>query len=76
MQPWNIARAAGYGVAIGLVAAAVKLFNPWSVSWAEPHAPAAVVTEFAAAGLGFALLCAGAAALRNAMLRHLLSLDA
>ena len=73
MHPWNVKHAALYGAAIGLAAAAVKLFNPWGVFWAEPHPAIAVIEEFAGAGVGFTLLCALAATLRNIVLRHLLS---
>jgi len=68
MQPWNTARATIYGAAIGIGAAAFKLFAPW----AEPHDLAAIAREFVGAGLAFALLCAAAAALRNYIARRLI----
>lgn len=68
MQPWNSGRAMIYGAAIGAIAAAFKLFAPWSA----PHSPAAVVREFVGAALAFALLCGVAAALRNLIARRLI----
>jgi hypothetical protein len=69
MQPWNTARATVYGVALGLVAAAVKLVAPWS----EPHGNAlAIMQEFVGAGLAFGLLCGVAATLRNFVARRLI----
>ncbi len=50
-----------YGAAIGVAAAAFKLFAPWS----EPHAPGGIAEELVGAALAFALLCGIAAALRN-----------
>jgi hypothetical protein len=67
MRPWNTARAAIYGVALGLAAAAVKLVAPWS----EQHGSSvAVIQEFVGAGLAFGLLCGAAAALRNFVARR------
>jgi hypothetical protein len=71
MRPWNSARAALLGAAIGAVAAAFKLFGPW----AEAHEAAAIVREFVGAALAFALLCAAAAALRNLIARRLIWRD-
>ncbi len=68
MQLWNTARAMGCGAAIGAVAAAFKLFAPWS----EPHALAAIVREIVGATLAFALLCGLAAALRNFIVLRLI----
>ena len=69
MRPWNTARATIYGVAIGLVAASVKLVAPWS----EPHGSALAITqELVGAGLAFGLLCGVAAALRNFIARRLI----
>jgi hypothetical protein len=69
MQAWNVKRAALYGAAIGLAAAAFKLFSPWS----EPHTAVALIEEFAGAPLGFALLCALAAVLRNFVVRRVIA---
>jgi len=68
MKPWNTARAVACGAAIGLVAAAFKLFAPWSGS----HSLAAMAREFVGAALAFALLCGIAAALRNFIVRRLI----
>ena len=56
-----------YGAAIGLAAAAFKLFAPWS----EPHGASAIAEEFIGASLAFALLCGIAAAARNFIARRL-----
>jgi hypothetical protein len=60
-------RAIGYGGAIGLAAAAIKLFSPWS----EPQSDLAIAKELIGAALAFALLCGVAAALRNFIWRRL-----
>jgi hypothetical protein len=67
MRPWNTARATIYGAAIGVAAAAVKLFAPWS----EPQDGSVIIKEFFGAALAFALLCGVAAALRNFVARRL-----
>ena len=60
-RPWSVARAAAYGAGIGALAALFKVFGP-----AHTAGPlAATVLQIVAAILAFALLCAGAAALRN-----------
>ena len=65
-REWSIVRAAGYGAALGLVAGLFKMFGPL-------HAAAASrVPELVGATLGFALLCAVAAALRNFIARRLI----
>jgi hypothetical protein len=66
-KAWNSARAMLYGAAVGVAAAALKLFAPWS----GPHSPAAIVAECVGAALAFALLCGLAAALRNVLMRRL-----
>jgi hypothetical protein len=68
MEPWNTGRATAYGAAIGVVAAAFKLLAPWS----EPHTMPAIAMELVGAALAFALLCGGAAALRNLIARRLI----
>jgi hypothetical protein len=60
-------RAIGYGGAIGLAAAALKLFAPWS----ELQSGLAIAKELIGAALAFALLCGIAAALRNFIWRRL-----
>jgi hypothetical protein len=67
MRAWNTGRATCYGAAIGAVAAAFRVFAPWS----EPHSPASIAREFVGAALAFALLCGIAAALRNLIARRL-----
>ncbi len=67
MQAWNTTRATAYGAAIGLVAALIKTFAPWS----DAQPGAAVAKELVGATLAFALLCGLAAALRNFILRRL-----
>jgi hypothetical protein len=67
-RAWNVTRAALYGAAVGAVAASFKVFGPGH----QPHAAVAIVREFAGAALAFALLCAGASALRNVIARRLI----
>ena len=69
---WNTGRATFYGAVIGAIAAAFKLFAPWS----EPHAVAVAATELVGAALAFALLCGLAAALRNYIVRRLIGPEA
>lgn len=60
-RAWSVPRAALYGAAVGALAAMFKAIAP-------PHEAAttgANLLEIAGAVLAFALLCAGAAALRN-----------
>jgi hypothetical protein len=66
---WNVAHAAGYGAALGALAALFKTFGPLHAanvitSWTGS------AKEIAGAALVFALLCAGAAALRNFLARR------
>jgi hypothetical protein len=67
MQAWNIMRAATYGGAIGLAAALVKSFAPWS----DTQSGSAIAKELIGVTLAFALLCGLAAALRNFIQRRL-----
>jgi len=67
MRPWNTMRAMAYGGAIGLGAAAVKSFAPWS----DVASGAAIAKELIGATLAFALLCGLAAALRNVVQRRI-----
>jgi hypothetical protein len=66
-QEWSVARAAAYGGAIGALAAIFKMLAPWR----EGTAALASRLEIVGAVLGFALLYAGAAALRNFIARRL-----
>jgi hypothetical protein len=64
---WNVAHAAGYGAVIGMLAALFRTFGPFhaaNASWTGS------VKEIAGAAVVFALLCAGAAALRNFLARR------
>jgi hypothetical protein len=62
---WRIPRAATYGAGIGALAALFKAFGPMHGAGSA----AAHVLEVGAAALAFALICAGAAALRNCLAR-------
>ena len=74
-QVWSVARAAAYGGCIGAIAALFKVLGPLH----EPFAASkrmgdllASAPETAAAAVGFALLCAAAAALRNFLAQRLI----
>ncbi len=67
MRTWNTLRATVYGGVIGLGAALVKSFAPWS----DLPAGTPIAKELIGASLAFALLCGVAAALRNFILRRL-----
>ena len=66
-------RAACYGAAIGAVAACLKTVGPLRTDAAGGNVVAtfaANIPEIAIVTLAFALLCAGAAALRNFMVQR------
>jgi uncharacterized membrane protein len=65
-QAWSITRAATYGAAIGAIAGLFKTLGP------SHQAAATSVPEIAGVALCFALLCAGATALRNFIARRLI----
>jgi hypothetical protein len=67
-RAWRASRAALYGAGIGAAAAFLKTLGPLR----EPHLAFMTLAEIAGAAVGFALLCAGAAALRNAIARRLI----
>ncbi len=75
-REWNVGRAAAYGAALGAVAALIKTFGPLrivaplSANLTERLTGNAL--EIAGAALGFALLCAGVALLRNIIARRLI----
>lgn len=71
-RPWSIGRAAAYGAFIGALAALFKAWAPLRFA-AEIGGRdlSAVAVEVAGAAIGFALLCAAAAALRNFLTRQL-----
>lgn len=65
-RAWSITRAGGYGAGVGAFAAMFKIFGPLHGS-----APAAAhILEVVAVMAVFALLCAGAALLRNFVARR------
>jgi hypothetical protein len=66
-RPWSVPRAALYGAGIGLAAALIKFFGPFRA--ADRTLPIAL--EIGVAVLAFAVLCAGAALLRNLLTRRL-----
>lgn len=70
-RDWNVTRAAAYGALIGTVAALVKTLSPLREAAGMNFFArlTASIWEIAAATFAFALLCAGAALLRN-FLRH------
>jgi hypothetical protein len=65
-REWSIARAAACGAMLGIVAGLLKTLG------LTHQAIATSVPEIAGVALGFALLCAGAAALRNFIARRLI----
>jgi len=69
-RAWSVARAAAYGSAIGAFAAMFRIFGPLHDGDGVPSV--ASVLEIFGAALGFALLCAGVAALRNFIARRLI----
>jgi hypothetical protein len=73
-RAWSVARAAAYGAMIGAAAALLKTLGP--LHGAFRHAPsgdlAANIPEIVGAAAGFAVLCAGAAFLRNRIARRLI----
>jgi Na+-transporting NADH:ubiquinone oxidoreductase subunit NqrB len=68
VRSWHSGRAALCGALVGAMAAAFKMFGPW----AEANTASASIREIAVASLGFALLFAGAAVLRNLTARRLI----
>jgi hypothetical protein len=71
LRAWSVTRSAGYGGAIGALAALLKTLGP--LHGAERLT--AGLLEVAAVTIAFALLCAGAAALRNFIALRLISDD-
>jgi hypothetical protein len=66
VRAWNVARAAAYGAGIGAIAALLKTFGLTHTIDLGPG----TLSQVLAASLAFALLCAGAAALRNFVARR------
>jgi hypothetical protein len=69
-HPWRVTHAAACGAALGALAALFKKLAPLGVVDSLSHRPAGIA-EIAAVALAFALLCAGAAMLRNYLARRL-----
>jgi hypothetical protein len=67
-RTWSKTRAAAYGAGIGALAALFKTLGPLH----EAGSAWVHFLEITAAALVFALLCAGAAALRNFITRRLI----
>jgi hypothetical protein len=68
-RAWNIVHAACYGAVIGALAALFKTLGPLRAGAA--FNVIGNLTEIVTAALAFALLCVGAAMLRNYVLRRL-----
>jgi hypothetical protein len=66
---WSVVHAAGYGAVIGALAASFKTFGQLHAANAGASLTDSA-EEIAGAALVFALLCAGAAALRNFLARR------
>jgi hypothetical protein len=77
VQAWSIPRASACGAILGALAAVLRIFWPFHVAGFSATSAVAKLAasffEIGAAALGFALLCAGAAALRNFIARRLIS---
>ena len=71
-RAWNVARAGTCGAGIGALAALFKTFAPLRGAGLTGESSAANLVEIAGAALAFALLCGGAAVLRNFVARRLI----
>ncbi|MGB6534802.1 MAG: hypothetical protein WBF58_02445 [Xanthobacteraceae bacterium] len=68
-QAWSVSHSACYGAGLGALAALFRTLGPFG----QAHAGlSANLAEIAAAAFAFALLCAGAAALRNFLAQRLI----
>jgi VanZ family protein len=65
-REWSVTRAAIYGAALGMATGLFKMFGPLH------QASAVSVAEIVGAAVGFAVLCAVVAALRNVIARRLI----
>jgi hypothetical protein len=65
-QDWRLTRAAAYGAGIGVAAALFKMLGPSAGTVWGP----AKLFELAEAAAAFAILCVGAALLRNMLARR------
>ncbi len=73
-QAWSIMRAAAYGATLGTLAALFKIFGPLreTIVVSGRSGLLANIPTIVVAAAGFALLCAGATALRNFIARRLI----
>ena len=69
-QAWIVVHAAAYGAGLGALAALFKTLGPTRATAAAASLTHSAV-EIVGAAVVFALLCAGAAALRNVVARRL-----
>ena len=69
-RPWRISHAAVAGAAVGMLAALFKKLAPLGAGGGLADRPAGLA-EIAVVALAFALLCTGAAVLRNFLARRL-----
>ncbi len=67
-RAWNVSRAAAVGATVGFVASAFRTFGPLR----DAGSMFLRIVEIAGVTLAFALLCAGAALLRNVIARQLI----
>ena len=71
-RAWNVSRAAALGAAVGFVAATFRTFG----SLRDVGSTFSRIVEIGGVTLAFAVLCAGAALLRNVIARWLISPEA
>jgi hypothetical protein len=69
-RPWRITHAAACGAALGVLAALFKKLAPLGIVGGLSDRPGGLI-EIAAVAVAFAMLCAGAALLRNFLARRL-----
>lgn len=69
-RPWRVTHAAACGAGLGALAALFKMLAPAGLAVGFSGRPAGVL-GIAAVALGFAVLCAAAAMLRNFLARRL-----
>jgi hypothetical protein len=70
-REWSIARAAAIGAALGVMTSLFRALDPLHQAGGASATLATGVARIAGAALGFAVLCAAAAALRNFIVRRL-----
>jgi hypothetical protein len=69
-RPWRVTHAAACGAALGVLAALFKKLAPLGIAGGLSDRPGGIA-GIAAVAVAFALLCAGAAMLRNFLARRL-----